>query len=67
MLILPILYFSVAFWFFATLFKALQEETNLSSEERKCSLEVIILAATLWPIVLPISYFEKRSRLETLS
>jgi hypothetical protein len=60
--IIPLLYLSVAFWSFARLFKDLQEEVNLSSEERKYSWEVIILASTLWPIIIPISYLEKRSK-----
>lgn len=66
MAILPVIYFSVALWSFASLFKDLQEETNLSSEQRECSWRVIILAATLWPIVLPISYLEKRSKAQQL-
>jgi hypothetical protein len=48
------------------LYKDLQEATNLSPEQRKCSWRVIILAATLWPIVLPISYLEKRSKARQL-
>jgi hypothetical protein len=62
MSILPVIYLSVAVWSFANLFKGLQEEINLSFEERKYAWEVIILAATLWPIIMPISYLEKRSK-----
>jgi hypothetical protein len=62
MSILPVIYLSVAVWSFANLFKGLQEEINLSFEERKYAWEVIILAATLWLIIMPISYLEKRSK-----
>ncbi len=51
---------SVALWYFATLFKDFQEETNLSPEQMKYSWRVIIIAATLWLIAVPISYLEKR-------
>ncbi len=54
------LYLSVALWYFATLFKDFQEETNLSPEQMKYSWRVIIIAATLWLIAVPISYLEKR-------
>ncbi len=66
MTILPVIYVSVALCSFATLYKDLQEATNLSSEQRECSWRVIILAATLWPIVVPISYLEKRSKARQL-
>ncbi len=64
--ILPVIYLSVALCSFASLLKDLQEETDLSSEERQCSLKVIILAATLWPIVVPISYLEKRAKAQQM-
>lgn len=60
--ILSALYLSAALYSFASLFKALKEETNLSPEQRQCSLKVISLAAIFWPIVMPLSYLEKRSR-----
>jgi hypothetical protein len=60
--LLPVLYFSVALGYFATLFKDLQGEANLSPEQRQCAWRVIILAATLWPLVLPIAYLERRAK-----
>ncbi len=60
--ILSAVYLSVALCSFATLFKALKQETNLSPEQRQCSLKVISLAAIFWPIVMPLSYLEKRSK-----
>jgi len=60
--ILSAAYLSVALYSFASLFKALKQETNLSPEQRQCSLKVISLAAVFWPIVMPLSYLEKRSK-----
>ncbi|HEY9669022.1 MAG TPA: hypothetical protein V6C91_19585 [Coleofasciculaceae cyanobacterium] len=60
--LLPILYLSVAIGYFANLLKALQNEAQLSSEQRQCAWRVMILAAALWPVVLPIAYLEKRSK-----
>lgn len=60
--LLPVVYLSVAIGYFATLLKALQDEAQLSPEQRQCAWRVMILAAALWPVVLPIAYLEKRSK-----
>jgi hypothetical protein len=56
------LYLLVALSFFGTLFEGLKMSTDLSQEQRECSLKVMSLAAIFWPVVLPISYLEKRSK-----
>ena len=62
MALLSGLYLVVALSFFGTLFNGLSKSTDLSKEQRECSLKVMSLAAIFWPIVLPISYLEKRSK-----
>ena len=56
------LYLLVALSFFGKLFQGLNRSTDLSQEQRECSLKVMSLAAIFWPVVLPISYLEKRSK-----
>ncbi|HAA31681.1 MAG TPA: hypothetical protein DCE56_33245 [Cyanobacteria bacterium UBA8553] len=62
MALLSGLYLVVALSFFGSLFEGLSKSTDLSKEQRECSLKVMSLAAIFWPIVLPISYMEKRSK-----
>lgn len=56
------LYLLVSLSFFTTLLDGLRKSTDLSPEQRECSLKVMSLAAIFWPIVVPISYLEKRSK-----
>ena len=62
MALLSGLYLVVALSFFGTLFDDLSKSADLSQEQRECSLKVMSLAAIFWPIVLPISYLEKRAK-----
>lgn len=62
MTILSGLYLLVALSFFGTLFEGFKKTTDLSAEQRDCSLKVMTLAAVFWPVVIPIAYLEKRSK-----
>lgn len=62
MAILSGLYLLVALSFFGTLFDGFRKSTDLSAEQKECSLKVMSLAAIFWPVVVPIAYLEKRSK-----
>ena len=55
------LYVSTAFYCFATCLKVFKRENDLSVAERCLSWGVLALATILWPIVVPLSYLERRS------
>ncbi|MBD1804884.1 hypothetical protein H6F98_05365 [Microcoleus sp. FACHB-SPT15] len=55
------LYVSTAFYCFATCLKVFKRENDLSVAERWLSWGVLALATILWPIVVPLSYLERRS------
>ncbi len=60
-LVLTALYFSKAFYHFAIWFNVFKQETSLSSTDKGLLWGVLVLATILWPIVVPISYLEKRA------
>jgi hypothetical protein len=60
-LVLTVLYFSKAFYHFAIWFNVFKQETSLSSTDKGLLWGVLVLATILWPIVVPISYLEKRA------
>lgn len=55
------LYFLTAFYCFVTCLKFFKRENNLSISEQHLSWGVLALATILWPIVVPLSYLEKRT------
>jgi hypothetical protein len=55
------LYVSTAIHYFASWFKVLKQDTNLSEQDRSFCLRVLVIAVLLWPIVLPIAALEKRT------
>ena len=59
MKVLPAIYFSAAFYFFGFWFEAFKRDTNMSIQEKRLSLLVLIVATVLWPIAVPICYLER--------
>jgi hypothetical protein len=59
-LVLTGLYTLTALYYFSTWFIVFKQEINLSSDEKSLLWGVLVLAAILWPIVIPISSLEKR-------
>ena len=66
MVILPAAYFSAAFYFFFIWFAAFQKDPNLSAQEKRLSMKVLIVATILWPLVAPISYLSKQTQPQNL-
>ncbi len=60
MLILTALYLLSSLYYFVTWFKLFRKATGLSPQEESLSWTVLIVATLLWPLVVPISFFEKR-------
>ncbi|MCA1995381.1 MAG: hypothetical protein LDL41_25535 [Coleofasciculus sp. S288] len=62
MIVLSATYVLSALFCFATWFNVFRKDTHLSPEQKRISKRVLIVATLLWPIVVPISYLEKRSK-----
>lgn len=57
-----LLFYLFGSFYYSTLcYKAFQQDTDLTAQEKRSSWIVLIVATLLWPLVLPLSCLEKKS------
>ncbi len=66
MLILTVFYLLSALYYCVNWFKIFKKATHLSPQEVSYSWQVLIVATIFWPIVVPLSYLEKRRKSQQL-
>lgn len=55
---LVFVYLLMAPRFFTRWLKLFKQDSSLSSEDKLLSMAILVIATTLWPVVVPIAYLE---------
>lgn len=55
-------YLLFAGYFFKGWFELYKRDTTMSAEEKQLSKVILAIATVLWPVTVPLSYIEKRSK-----
>lgn len=51
-------YLLMAQWIFKTWLKFFEQDTSMSSENRRLSWVILLVGTILWPVVVPIAYIK---------